>query len=69
MMETILKFSLGIMELFIKLYIKAIFALLGLIGRAVARIIADTYSMFLVRRAAGRRTARRAMGRSSSRHL
>lgn len=50
MMEILLKFMLGIMELFIKLSIKMVFALLGLIGRAVARIIGDAYSMFLVRR-------------------
>ncbi|WP_460233103.1 hypothetical protein [Agrobacterium radiobacter] len=68
MSEALLKFILGIVGLFIQLYIKMVFALLGLVGRAVARIIADAYSMFLVRRAAGGRTARRATGRSSSRH-
>lgn len=68
MSEALLKFILGIVGLCIQLYIKMIFALLGLFGRAVARIITDTYSMFLVRCAAGGRTARRATRRSSSRH-
>lgn len=67
MIDTLLKFILGIVGLIIQLYIKMVFALLGLLGRAVARIIADLYSMFLVRRAAGGRTADKATGRSSSR--
>jgi hypothetical protein len=68
-MDALFKTIINIVGIIVRLYITMVFAVLAILGKALVRIISDLYHLFLVRRAAGGRTARRAPGRSSSRRF
>ncbi len=68
-MDALLKTIINIAGMIVRLYITLVFAVLSILGKALVRVVSDLYSLFLVRRAASDRTARRAPGRSSSRRF